>query len=103
MGKKGITIRNKNTGFIFDGLTEEAVKSLKDSDREDIFEVLDKDFKLEEPTEKIPVNADNVLKGNFDELEKLKIEELRAFCAENEIDIKGLKSKADIIARIKGE
>ena len=96
-------IRNKETGFIFDGLSEETVKNLKASDRLDIIEILDEDFKLAEPTENIPVNADDVLKGNFDGLEKMSFEKLKEFCVENGIDIKGLNSKQKLIARIKGE
>lgn len=96
-------IKNTKTGFIFDGLTEEHVKSILQSDREGQFEVLDEDFKLAEPTENIPVNADDVLKGNFDGLEKMSFEQLKEFCVENGIDIKGLNSKQKLIARIKGE
>lgn len=58
----------------------------------------------QEKTVEPPQGLAEIIKGeNLPDFESMKNEQLKEYCKNNQIDIKGLKKNADIIARIKGE
>ena len=96
-------VKNIETGVNFD-LPEVDALAVIASNR-GRFISLDKEVEIpdeEKPVEK-KASAKDLITGNTDKFEEMNIAELRAFAKENNIDVKGLKSKADIIERIKGE
>ncbi len=97
-------ILNKVTGHIF-YLDESEAKRVLESNK-DRFEAVNNDIDIpeDEPTKPTEKGLKNVLKGDYAAFEEMNVTQLREYCKDNEIDIKGCgNSKEKILSRIKGE
>lgn len=101
-----LKLRNKKTGFIFE-MTQDAIDNIISTDREGIFEVLEKDYvddrNKDTEGEVPPKSLKELMALSEEELDKMKFNELKDVCIANELTVDGVKSKKELIKRIKGE
>lgn len=96
-------VKNKITGYEWDLDDEHAVFLVNKFPHD--FEVVraSKDFTKAITTPKMTTQEEKLLGVKEPDIEAMSFYELKTYCQERGIDIKGLKSKVDILNAIKGE